>query len=574
MLTNSKKLSGLEGSEPAVMFISGIKTWRLTMIDKNKSWFKLYDKGVPYSIFYPPVTAKTLFNEHAEKNPDRDYLIINEIHFSYKSANLMARKTANGLLSLGVKKGDRVAIMAPNVPQYCIAFQACAKIGAIVVPVNPLAAMPEVRHYIKDSGAETIIVMAVFSKGPIEILKAKDTTLKNVVTFQVQAMPVAVEKTAGIHDFNELSESASGNEPDIDVYHTDTLMLQYTGGTTGVSKGCVLSNANVLAMAYQECFWLTPLFSTGEQLRALAAIPLYHIYGFNTNMNANLVHGGTIILVPQPTTENILAAVNKHEPNLFAAVPTMIIGLNQHPDITKSKIRAIKGIISGSAPLAVEALHRFEELSGAIITEGYGMSETSNVLTINPIYTLRKPGGVGLPLPDNDIRIVDIETGMKDMPAGEAGELIAKGPTIMSGYWNNPEETANVMRDGWLYTGDIGYIDHDGHVFIVDRKKDMVLASGFNVYPREIDEIMYTHPKVLQACAFGIPDPKRGETVKVAVVLKPGEKMTEEEVKDFCRKSLSPYKVPTDVAFMNELPVTAVGKVDRKRLRQMEMEKN
>jgi len=543
------------------------------MIDKNKSWFKLYDKGVPSSIYYPPVTAKLMFNEHAEKNPDRDYLVINDMHFSYKLVNMMARKTANSLISLGVKKGDRVAIMSPNLPQYCIAFQACAKLGAIVVPVNPLAAMPEVRHYIKDSGAETIIVMAVFSKGAIEILKAKDTPLKNVITFQIQAMPVEVEKGPGIYDFNELSAGAGDIEPETNVRHTDTLMLQYTGGTTGVSKGCVLSNANVLAMAYQEIYWLSPLISPEDELRTLAAIPLYHIYGFNTNMNANFVNGGTIILVPQPTTDNILAAVNKHEPNIFAAVPTMIIGLNQHPDIAASKVRSIRGIISGSSPLAVEALRTFESLSGAIITEGYGMSETSNVLTINPIRTLRKPGGVGLPLPDNDIRIVDIDTGTKEMPSGEPGEIIAKGPTVMSGYWNNPEETANVLRDGWLYTGDIGYIDQDGHVFIVDRKKDMVLASGFNVYPREIDELMYTNPKVLQACAFGIPDPKRGETIKVAIVLKPGEKMTEDEVKDFCRKSLSAYKVPTEIAFMNEIPVTAIGKPDRKKLRQMEMEK-
>ncbi len=543
------------------------------MVDKNRSWFKLYDKNVPYSIFYPPVAAKVLFNEHADRNPDRDYLIVNDMHISYKTANVMARKAANGLISLGVKKGDRVAIMSPNVPQYCIAYQACAKIGAIVVPINPLAAMPEVHHYIKDSGAETIIVMAVFSKASIDILKAKDTPLKNVIAFQVQAMPINVEKGPGIYDFNELSAGAGDHEPDVNVYHTDTLMLQYTGGTTGVSKGCILSNANVLAMAYQECFWLTPLYSPGDVLRALAAIPLYHIYGFNTNMNANFIHGGTIILVPQPTTDNILAAINKHEPNLFAAVPTMIVGLNQHPDVAKSKIKGIKGIISGSSPLAVEALRTFEALSGAVITEGYGMSETSNVLTINPIYTLRKPGGVGLPLPDNDIRIVDIETGTREMPLGEPGEIIARGPTIMSGYWNNPEETANVIRDGWLYTGDIGYIDPDGHIFIVDRKKDLVLASGFNVYPREIDELLYTNSKVLQACAFGVPDPKRGETIKVAVVLKPGEKMTEDEVKDFCRNSLSPYKVPTEVVFMNEIPVTSIGKPDRKKLRLMELEK-
>ncbi|MCH9642205.1 MAG: long-chain fatty acid--CoA ligase [Actinomycetia bacterium] len=543
------------------------------MIDKNKPWFALYDKGVPYSVIYPPVAVKQLFNSNAEAHPDRDYLIINDTKLSYGLVNLMARKAANSLVGLGVKKGDRVAIMAPNVPQYCIAFQACAKLGAIVAPVNPLAATPEVRHYIKDSGAETIIVMAAFSKGPIEILKAGDTPLKNVITFQIQDMPVDVESGSGIHDFNELAGSGSDAEPDVDVRHTDTLMLQYTGGTTGLSKGCVLSNANLVAMAYQENYWLSPVLDHDEDLRCLAAIPLYHIYGFNLNININYVNGGTIILVPQPSTENILAAVNRHEPNFFPAVPTMLIGLNQHPDIGSSKIGAIKGVISGSAPLPVEAMRTFEDLSGAVITEGYGMSETSNVITGNPTQTVRKPGGVGLPFPDNDVRIVDIDTGTKDIPLGEPGEIIVKGPTVMSGYWNNPAETAKVLHDGWLATGDIGYMDTDGHLFIVDRKKDMVLSSGFNVYPREVDELMYTHPKVLQACAFGVPDAKRGEALKLAVVLKPDQEMTAGEVRDFCKKNLSGYKVPTDVVFMTELPVTSIGKPDRKKMRQMELER-
>ncbi len=542
------------------------------MVDKTKPWFALYDKGVPYSVIYPPVSVKQLFNSNVEAHPDKDYLTINETILSYGLVDLMARKAANGLMSLGVKKGDRVAIMAPNVPQYCIAFQACAKLGAIVAPINPLAATPEVHHYIKDSGAQTIIVMAAFANGPIEILRAKDTPLQHVVTFQIPSMPVEVASGPGIHDFNDLAADGDDTEPDVDVRPTDTLMLQYTGGTTGVSKGCVLSNANLVAMAYQENYWLSPVLEHDEDLRCLAAIPLYHIYGFNMNINVNYVHGGTIILVPQPTTDNVLAAINRHEPNFFPAVPTMIIGLNQHPDIATSKVGSIKGIISGSAPLPVEAMRTFEALSGAVITEGYGMSETSNVITGNPTQTVRKPGGVGLPFPDNDVRIVDIDSGTEDMPLGEHGEIIVKGPTVMSGYWNNPAETEKVMRDGWLFTGDIGYMDTDGHLFIVDRKKDMVLASGFNVYPREIDELMYTHPDVLQACAFGVPDAKRGETIKLAVVVKPGQELTAAAVREFCKANLSGYKVPTDVVFMDELPLTPIGKPDRKKLRQMELE--
>ena len=542
------------------------------MTDRNKPWFALYDKGVPYSCIYPPLSIKQMFNSCAERNPERDYLIVGDTRLPYGLVNMMARKTANALIQLGVKKGDRVALMSPNVPQYVIAFEACAKIGAIVVQVNPLAAGPEVDHYIRDSGAETIIVMAAFAKGPIDILKAKNTPLRNVIAFQVPSGAVEVESGTGILDFNEVVGAGEDSEPSVDVAPSDTLILQYTGGTTGLSKGCVLTNENLVSIAYQESYWMSPIIGTDEHLRCLAAVPLYHIYGFNMNVNVNHVYGGTIILVPQPSTDNVLAAINQHEPNLFPAVPTMIIGLNQHPDIKASKVGSVKGVVSGSAPLPLEAMRTFEELSGAVITEGYGMSETSNIVTANPLKTVRKPGGVGLPFPDNDVRIVDIDTGTIDMPLGEPGELLCKGPTVMKEYWNNPEETAKTLRDGWLSTGDIAYMDTDGHIFIVDRKKDMVLSSGFNVYPREIDELMYTHPKVLQACSFGIPDPKRGESLKLALVLKPGEELTAEEARAFCKESLSGYKVPTEVVFLDALPVTAVGKPDRKKLRQMQLE--
>lgn len=539
----------------------------------EKSWFKLYDKGVPHSILYPPLALKDLFSHHVKTNPDRKYLIINDITITYSECNEQACSLANGLLKMGVKKGDRVAFMAPNVPQYVIALQACYKIGAIVVPVNPLAPAPEVAHYLKNSGAETMIVMALLANTAIAVLKEGKTPMKKLITFQVKAAAANIEKHKNIHDFDEIIASNNHDEPDIKVYTDDIAMLQYTGGTTGVSKACVLHNKNILALAYQENYWLAPVIDTNEEFRSLAAIPLYHIYGFNTNVNINLVAGGSIVLVPQPTTDNILAAINMHEPNFFAAVPTMIIGLNQHPDISKSKIRSIKGMISGSSPLAVEALKTFEKLSGAIITEGYGMSESSNVLTVNPLKTVRKLGGVGLPLPDNEVKIVDIDTGTKEMPTGEPGEIIARGPTIMSGYWNNPEETERALRDEWFYTGDIGYIDEDGHTFIVDRIKDMIICSGFNVYPRDIDELMYTHPKVLRACAFGVPDEKRGEAVKLVLVLKPGETMTVEDVLAFCKKSLTAYKIPREVEFLEELPLTPMGKPDRKELRRMEMEK-
>jgi len=537
----------------------------------DRIWYRWYDKDVPHSIDYPRLPLKDKFNQNAQAHPERPYLIIGETTITYRQSNQMARRLANGLLGLGVKKVDRVALMSPTLPQYVMGLEACYKIGAIIVPTNPQATVKEITHQFKDSGAETVIAWAGIAEKPIEAMRSGATSVRRVIVFG----PGDVKARANgsdVIDYDALLASSPESEPDIRVTSDDIAMLQYTGGTTGVSKGCMLSNYNVLSIAYQDYHWFLPALKNVEYVKTLCCMPLYHIYGFNTNINMNKVFGGCSILVTSPTVDNILDAINRHEPNYYSAVPAMIFGLNQHPDTPKSKIRSIKGMICGSSPLAVEVMKRFEELSGATITEGYGLSETSNVLTCTP-FGKRKPGSVGLPWPDVDIKIVDIETGTKEMPLGQAGELIAKSPTIMSGYWNNPSETAIALRDGWLYTGDIAYMDEDGFIFIVDRKKDMILCSGFNVYPREIDELLYTHPKVLQVCTVGVPDPKRGETVKVFIVPKKDVSVTEQEIIDFCAERLSAFKVPKFVEFIDTLPLTAVGKPMRNELRKREANK-
>ncbi len=537
----------------------------------DRIWYRWYDKDVPHSIDYPRVPLKDKFNQNAQAHPERPYLIIGETTITYRQSNQMARRLANGLLGLGVKKGGRVALMSPNLPQYVIGLEACYKIGAIIVPTNPQATVKEITHQFTDSGAETVIAWAGIADKPIEAMRSGGTSVRRVIVFGPGDVK-ALANGSDVIDYDALLASSPESEPDISVTSDDIAMLQYTGGTTGVSKGCMLSNYNVLSIAYQDYHWFLPALKNVEYVKTLCCMPLYHIYGFNTNINMNKVFGGCSILVTSPTVDNILDAINRHEPNYYSAVPAMIFGLNQHPDTPKSKIRSIKGMICGSSPLAVEVMKRFEELSGATITEGYGLSETSNVLTCTP-FGKRKPGSVGLPWPDVDIKIVDIETGTKEMPLGQAGELIARSPTIMSGYWNNPSETAIALRDGWLYTGDIAYMDEDGFIFIVDRKKDMILCSGFNVYPREIDELLYTHPKVLQVCTVGVPDPKRGETVKVFIVPKKDVSVTEQEVIDFCAERLSAYKVPKFVEFIDVLPLTAVGKPMRNELRKREANK-
>jgi len=531
-------------------------------------WEKHYDEGVPKNFDYPDHPLKWWFNKWAEEHPQKPYLLMGDFAMNYGDANNMARRVANALLDLGVNKGDRVAIMAPNVPQYVLSLQALFKIGAIEVPTNPLYTVPELDLQFKDSGTETVIVMAMFADKAIEIMKDSDSPVKRVIVFQVPSGAVEVEQGEGIYDFNQLVMAASDKEPDVEVLAEDIARLQYTGGTTGIPKGCVLTNAILFSQANRTSTWTSGGFKLipKEEMRTLCAIPLNHIYGYNANVNICLFTGGTIVLVAVPTPDNLLEAITRHKPNLFASVPAMIIGLNHHPKIKEADITSLKGIFCGSAPLAVETMNEFERLTGGKILEGYGMSETVNILTVNPVFTIRKVGSCGIVWPDTDLVVVDVETGTRVMERGELGELIGRGPQIMKEYWNNPEETASVLRDGWLFTGDIVRIDEDGFVFIVDRKKDMIICSGFNVYPRDIDEVLYASPKIMEACTVGVPDPKRGETVKAFVVLKPGESMTAEEVIEYCRKSLAPYKVPTLVEFVDAIPRTAVGKPDRKVL--------
>ncbi|MBP1761844.1 MAG: Long-chain-fatty-acid--CoA ligase [Firmicutes bacterium] len=535
-------------------------------------WSRFLDTGRSHHFIYPNYLPRDLFNRHAEAFPDKPYLIFGDLQLPYSLCNSMARRLANGLLKLGIQKGDRVGLMAPNIPQYVIGLQACFKLGVIAVPTNPLYTAPEIKHQFCDSDAETVIVMAPFADKVISVMKSGESPVKRVIAIQVKSMPVQLEQLPGVFDFDEIMASGEDIEPDIEVSQDDIALLQYTGGTTGVAKACMLTNFNIVAMGYALGDGVNGLVARAK-VRAMAAIPVYHIYGFNCNINLCLYGGGTIILVAQPTVDNLLDNINKHEPNIFASVPAMLIGLNNHPDTPTSKIKSIDSVFCGSAPLPADVFKRFEELSGARITEGYGMSETVNIVTSIPFFTRRKIGSIGIPYPDVEIKIMDSETGTQEMPIGEPGELVCKGPQVMKGYWRNPEETANVMRDGWLYTGDIAYMDEDGFLFIVDRKKDMIIVNGFNVFPRDVDEVLFAHPKVLEACTIGVPDGKQGESIKIFVVVKPGETLTEEEIIQHCRQSLAPYKIPKLVEFVAAVPRTSVGKVDRKEIRRMEMEK-
>ena len=537
---------------------------------------KQYDAEIPETIEYENKPCKWWFNHWAETNPKKPYAILGDLMLPYAYCNDVARRLANAFLDLGVKKGDRVAIMAPNVPQYLLAMHAVWKIGAIEVPANPLYTVPELTGQFNDSGAETVVVMAAFAPKAIAMLQNPDCAVKRVIAFQLPSGAVELPQVEGLYDFNALVGTHPNTEPDIEIGMDDPIRLQYTGGTTGIPKGCVLTNKMVYSMGYRTALWTTRNYTIvgPDEVITLAAIPLNHVYGFNANVGITLTNGGTIIVVPQPKPDALLAEIVKNKPTIFAAVPAMLIGLLNTPQVQagEADISSLKGIFCGSAPCPVAVMEQLEAKTGATIVEGYGMSETSNILTINPMH-VRKAGSVGVAVPDTDLVVVDAVDGKTPVPLGETGELICRGPQVMEKYWENPEATEATIRDGWLYTADVVLMDEDGFIFIKDRKKDMIIVNGFNVFPREIDEAMFANPKVKEACAVGIIHPKKGEAPVLYTVLKEGEEMTAEEAEKYLRQSLAPYKIPIAYEFISELPRTAAGKADRKALSAMYKEK-
>lgn len=538
---------------------------------------KSYDEEIPAKIEYDDKPCKWWFNHWAEAYPKKPYAVLGDLVLPYAYCNDVARRLANAFLSMGIKKGDRIAIMAPNVPQYLLAMHAVWKIGAIEVPANPLYTVPELKNQFNDSGAETVVVMAAFAPKAIAMLGDPESVVKRVIAFQLPSGKVELPEVEGLYDFNALVGSNPNTEPDIEISMDDPIRLQYTGGTTGIPKGCVLTNKMVYTMGLRTAIWTTRNFTLvdKDKVVTLAAIPLNHVYGFNANVGITLVDGGTIIVVPQPKPDALLAEIVKNKPNIFAAVPAMLIGLLSTEQVKAgtADLKSLKGVFCGSAPCPVAVMEQIEKLTGATIVEGYGMSETSNILTINPMH-VRKAGSVGVGVPDTDLVVVDAVDGKTPMPYGETGELICRGPQVMAKYWEKPEETAATIKNGWLYTADVVVMDEDGFITIKDRKKDMIIVNGFNVFPREIDEAMFANPKVKEACAIGVKHPTKGEAPVLYTVLKDGETMDAAEVETYLRKSLAPYKIPVAYEFISELPRTGAGKADRKALVALYKEKN
>ncbi len=555
----------------------------------SKPWLKSYDKGVPEKIQYEEICMPDFLDRSASKYPDRMALNFQGYKMSYKALKEMVDRFATCLAGFGIKKGDAVAIILPNMIQCVVAYYAIHRLGAIVVLNNPTYSDRELEHQLNDSGSKVLVTIDLLANRMIDLrpkTKVKQIVISSIgdyLPFPVNLLFPLVGKKKGllpsvprkqandVYDWKDCIAKNGPNPPKAKLTFDDTAMYQYTGGTTGVSKGVILTHGNI-SKQVQQCDAWFPMFANIHG-NNLGALPFFHVFGMTCAMNLSVYKGWGDILIPKPQPDPLLQAIKKYKPTFGALVPTMYIGILNHPDFKNTDVTCFKGFFSGSAPLPVEVIHDFEKATGAVIVEGFGMTETTPVTHTNPFGGVRKIGSIGLPVSDTECRIVDLDKGEKDMPIGEPGEMIIRGPQVTKGYLNKPEETAMLLRDGWCYTGDIATMDEDGYFYIVDRKKDMIITGGFNVYPRDVDEVYYEHPKVMEACAIGIPDPKRGENIKLFLVLKEGETATAEEMVEYGKTKLATYKLPSEVEFRKELPKSTVGKVLRKELRAEELAK-
>ncbi len=555
----------------------------------NKPWLAHYDKGVPHTIEYPKVPLFHFLEEAARKYPDRACTIFKGAVVSYRDVNKMADSIAAALVEMGVKKGDRVGMFMPNIPQFVPAYFGILKAGGVVVAVNPTYPVEEILTPVNDAGIEVMFCMSRFY-GKVKEVRAKSGLKKIIVTNIKEGLPPALrllftlarEKKEGdrvdsldagdvlMQDL--LKTHANSPKPPIEITPDDTALFQYSGGTTGVPKGAVAMHRNIVANTLQIKTWMTGL-DEGKEV-VLMGIPLFHVYGMVAGMNFAMACGASMVMIPNARDlKDVLENISKHKATIFPGVPLLYNGINNHPDVKAGKydLSSIKACISGSAALMRETKEEFERLTGGKVFEGFGMSEAPTAVSCNPLNGVNKTGSIGMPLPDVDMKLISLDDGETEMQLGEIGEIVLTGPQVMKGYHNMPTETANSLRqlkDGktWLFTGDIARMDEDGYFYIVDRKKELIKPGGFQVWPREVEEAIMDHPKVLEVGVGGIPDPKSGETVKAWVVVKPGETLTEDELKEFCKERLAPYKVPRHVEFRTELPKTTVGKILRREL--------
>ena len=563
----------------------------------EKPWLAFYEPEVPRSIDYPREPLHLMLEQTAQKYPEKTALklvlrYLGPVRLgatmTYRQLLEDVNRFAAALHALGVRKGDRVALMLPNLPQFVIAFFGALKVGAIVVNTNPTYTSREIEHQFADSGCETVVLLSAFYdklKEVQEHTQVKRVIIADVPDYVPAPFNALVKRTVkkhgqmvdvalgnGVYSFKKLVEQHPEAPPRVDIDPGQVALFQYTGGTTGVPKAAMLTHYNLVANTIQVKNWMRSLVEGKE--RMMGAIPFFHVYGMTVAMLLAVYIGAENIIVPNPRPiDGVMTTIQKEKATVFPGVPTMYIGIINHPKVKEYNLTSVKACISGAAPLPMDVQVKFGEITGGRLVEGYGLTEAAPVTHCNPIYGQRKSGSIGLPFPDVDARIFDYEK-LTEKPVGEEGELWLKGPQVMQGYWQQPAETAKtITEDGWLRTGDIARRDEDGYFYIVDRLKDIIIASGFNIVPREVEEVLFLHPKVQEAVVAGVPDKYRGETVKAYVVLKPEQTCTAEEIRSFCEERLAPYKVPKQVEFRSELPKTQVGKFLRRVLVEEEKKK-
>ena len=567
----------------------------MRLMTDERAWFDAYPSDVPRSLApYPKEPLFALLRSAVAGFPDRPALAFFGAHMSYRELMSEVERCSAVLAGLGVRQGDRVGMILPNCPEYVIVFFACQRIGAVAVGNNPLYTERELEHQINDSGATVMIVLDQIyhrfgrvreATGVREVIAVKlnhympapikwlaPLKFKSDAKKQGTPMPF-VPAGHAVRWWADVMNDAGPVPPEavVDDPEHDIAALVYTGGTTGLSKGAMLSHANLVANARQASAWLN-VVRQGED-GIVAALPFFHSFG-TLVMDFSITKAAKLVLLPRFEIDMALKAVSKEKPTLFPGVPRMYLALNQDPRTPKHDLASLKACISGAAPLPMAVAQAFERITGgAKVVEGYGLTECSPVTHANPLVGERKEGFIGLPLPDTDVKLVDLDEPDREVARGERGEMCISGPQVMLGYWNRPDETALMIRDGWLHTGDVAIMDDDGYFQIVDRIKDMILVSGFNVYPTEIEAVLFHHPKILKCAVVGLPDDTTGERVKAYVVLKPGETATAEEITSWCRdpdQGLTGYRVPKDIEFRESLPETLIGKVLRRVLQEEE----
>ena len=551
----------------------------------EKLWHKSYAPGVPAEIDIEKVTMAEALTRTAKKYPDRVGFIYMGTKITFGALEKMVNRFTRAFLDLGVKPGDKVAMLLPNIPQIIIADHATYRVGGVTAMTNPLYTESELEHQLNDSDATVLVTLDLLLP---RALKLKDKTkIKTIITchindylpfpikqlfpFVKKGMHRKVEPQEGVYQFMDLIKRYSDAPVENLARWDDVAALIYTGGTTGVSKGAMLTHANISGIMQQFNAWFPDLKDTEQSLMGI--YPVFHSAGYSVSQNMTIMNGWSCILVPKPEPNAIIDMLRKFKPTFLPGVPTIYLGLLRDKRFREMDLSFVKGYFGGAAPLPEDTLNQLKELHGAIIYDVFGATENVAFATMTPWGGTVKRGTVGLPLPNTDLKIVDVETGTQGLPVGEDGEICIKGPQIMKGYYKRPEETSATIRDGWFYMGDIGHLDEDGYLTISDRKKDLIVASGFNIYPNEIDGILFSHPKILEACCIGIPDEYRGETVKAYIMVKPGETLTKEEVISYCREKLAAYKVPKEIEFIDELPKSAIGKILRRELREIDKKK-